>query len=275
MYAVYKGHRPGIYYSWDGCKKQINGFSNAKFKKFDNMIDAKQFVKKGTVKDEVNLTTFFTKTDNLASEAISVYTDGGCYGNGNIVSYGGYGIFFLKNDPRNRSNSVDGSCTNNICELTAILEVLDILKTEIEKNIDIHIYTDSEYSIKAFTTSGDKYHRNLWKPKPANIELIKKGYYLIKPKRNTIYFHHVYSHTNKQDIHSLSNEIADNLATLGLKKAISNSSNLGLNKFKNGKYKGKTLNEVREYDESYLKWYLNNKPYKKEEIFHYIIERFI
>uniref|UniRef100_A0A6C0EL83 Ribonuclease H n=1 Tax=viral metagenome TaxID=1070528 RepID=A0A6C0EL83_9ZZZZ len=277
MYSVYKGYKPGIYNSWDECKKQINGYSGAKFKKFDNILDAKEFLKHG----ETNVSHIDKYIKNEQGEnppsnnGICVYTDGGCYGNGNIISYGGYGIYFGDNDSRNVSKLIKGSCTNNICELNAILEVLDILKSEMDKNIEIHIYSDSEYSIKAFTTSGDKYHRKLWNPKPSNMELIKKGYYLIKSKRNTIHFHHVYSHTNINDIHSLSNEKADKLATLGLKQSIDISVNLGLNKFKNGKYKNKTLIEVAECDKSYLSWYLSNKPYKKEYIFHYIIDKFI
>ena len=30
MYSVYKGYQPGIYNSWDECKKQIDGYSGAK-----------------------------------------------------------------------------------------------------------------------------------------------------------------------------------------------------------------------------------------------------
>ena len=46
-YAVHKGRKPGIYSSWDVCKKQIDGFENPIFKKFDNEKDAKIFVENG------------------------------------------------------------------------------------------------------------------------------------------------------------------------------------------------------------------------------------
>lgn len=278
MYSVYKGYQPGIYNSWDECKKQIIGYSGAKFKKFGNILDAKQFLKHGET-NESHIDKYIKvneqASDTISSNSINVYTDGGCYGNGKEISYGGYGIFFEKNDPRNTYKSLKGKCTNNICELSAILEILEILKNDIDKNIDLNIYTDSEYAINAFTTSGDKYHRNLWKPPPSNIELIKKGYYLIKSKKNNIHFHHVYSHTKKKDIHSLYNEEADNLATMGLKKSIDEAMNLELNIFKNGKYKGLTLGEVFTNDRSYLSWYLSNKPYKNEMLFLYILKRYL
>ena len=273
MYGVYKGFNPGVYYTWEDCKKEVIGFSGAKFKKFDDIISAKKFVKYGTVEKS---NEFLKSNDEFINiDEINVYTDGGCYGNGKELCYGGYGIFFSENNPKNMFSSVNGKCTNNICELKAILDVLIILKKDIDLGTKICIWTDSEYCIKAFTSSGDKYHRNLWKPKPANIELIKPAYYILKSKRDQIRFKHINSHTGKKDIHSISNDFADKLATMGLKKSIAKADNLGLNKFKNGKYKGLSLEYIKNIDLSYLTWYLTNKPYKREEIFLYIIENYL
>ena len=44
-YTVVKGHNPGIYYSWDECKKEINGFPSPIFRKFTTKKDAKAFLK--------------------------------------------------------------------------------------------------------------------------------------------------------------------------------------------------------------------------------------
>ena len=46
-YAVHKGRRPGIYKSWNDCKKQIDKFEGAIFKKFTDEKDAKEFLKVG------------------------------------------------------------------------------------------------------------------------------------------------------------------------------------------------------------------------------------
>lgn len=44
-YAVKKGHKPGIYTSWDECKKQVEKFSGAIYKSFVSLEDAKNFIK--------------------------------------------------------------------------------------------------------------------------------------------------------------------------------------------------------------------------------------
>ena len=42
-YAVQKGRVPGVYLTWDECKKQVDGFSGAAFKSFSTMEEARQF----------------------------------------------------------------------------------------------------------------------------------------------------------------------------------------------------------------------------------------
>ena len=44
-YAVARGRETGIFPSWDECNTQINGFSAAKYKKFDTKQEAKEFLK--------------------------------------------------------------------------------------------------------------------------------------------------------------------------------------------------------------------------------------
>ena len=44
-YAVKKGYKPGIYTSWDECKKQVEKFSGAVYKSFTSLEDAKNFIK--------------------------------------------------------------------------------------------------------------------------------------------------------------------------------------------------------------------------------------
>jgi len=271
MYAVYKGRIPGIYMTWIECKNQINGFSGAKFKKFDNIIDAKKFVKTGEISDTYIINN---KVIDRNKSIINIYTDGSCYGNGNKISYGGFGIYSSDLNIK-YSESLSSPCTNNIAEINAILKTLELIEDFLkDETILINIYTDSEYSIKAFTTFGDKCHKMLWKNNPKNKELIKLGYYKIK-STNNIRFNHIYSHTGKSDIHSIGNENADNLANLGLLKSIDNSDNIGYNKFKNGKYKGQSLNHIKDIDITYLSWYLKNKPYKKEDTFLYILKKYI
>ncbi|RCH97676.1 hypothetical protein CU097_014980 [Rhizopus azygosporus] len=43
-YAVRVGRHQGIYRNWSECKEQVNGVSGAKFKKFDSLEEAQDFV---------------------------------------------------------------------------------------------------------------------------------------------------------------------------------------------------------------------------------------
>lgn len=44
FYAVKKGRKPGIYHNWPDAQAQVNGYSGAVFKSFDNMMDAINFI---------------------------------------------------------------------------------------------------------------------------------------------------------------------------------------------------------------------------------------
>lgn len=44
-YAVRKGRAPGIYESWETCKKEVMGFAGAEYKGFMTMEEAKDFLK--------------------------------------------------------------------------------------------------------------------------------------------------------------------------------------------------------------------------------------
>ncbi|WEV51250.1 ribonuclease H family protein [Lactobacillus sp. ESL0731] len=44
FYAVKKGRVPGIYRTWDATKKQVDGFSGARFKSFNEEADAIEFI---------------------------------------------------------------------------------------------------------------------------------------------------------------------------------------------------------------------------------------
>lgn len=43
-YAVAKGRFPGVYFSWSDCKKQVDHFPGAKYRKFSTEVEARNFV---------------------------------------------------------------------------------------------------------------------------------------------------------------------------------------------------------------------------------------
>ena len=57
FYAVKKGLKPGIYKTWDECKKQVLNFPGARYKSFKTLLEAQQFMinKSIEVKKKVSL----------------------------------------------------------------------------------------------------------------------------------------------------------------------------------------------------------------------------
>lgn len=77
----------------------------------------------------------------MSNNRIKIYTDGSCTPNpGN----GGYGILILTNPEIEVSKRVNNT-TNNIMEVTAIIEAIKIME---KSNKDLEIYSDSQYAIK-------------------------------------------------------------------------------------------------------------------------------
>ena len=49
FYAVARGRKTGVYNTWEECKKQVDGYSGAKYKKFSYMVEAESFINKENV----------------------------------------------------------------------------------------------------------------------------------------------------------------------------------------------------------------------------------
>jgi ribonuclease HI len=204
-YAIHKGRESGIYNTWDECKELVNGFKGAKYKKFNNLNDARYYIDNGFEKDNDISTN---------DDVINVYTDGSCINNGFENARAGIGVFFKDNDSRNVSTKVNGKQTNNTAELKAIKMVYKILKNDIKNNKNINIFTDSKYAIKCCTDYGEKNYNNKWKDEIPNLNLVKEIYELYKNCSN-VKFIHVKAHTKNSDIHSYGNSQADYLANCG------------------------------------------------------------
>ena len=59
LYAVHKGRSPGVYLSWDECRRQVEGFVGNKHKSFKNRADAEYFAKHGILRPVRKITGFF------------------------------------------------------------------------------------------------------------------------------------------------------------------------------------------------------------------------
>ena len=123
-------------------------------------------------------------------EKVIIYTDGACSGN---PGPGGWGAILMY---KGNKKEISGGCkntTNNIMEITAVIEALKCLK--IQSNVQV--YSDSAYTVNAFnskwiygwikngwkTSNGDNVkNKELWQElysltQKHNVEFIKvKGH---------------------------------------------------------------------------------------------------
>ena len=119
---------------------------------------------------------------------INIFTDGSTLNNQvKGLRYGGAGIFFGDNDPRNSKVPLKetnfNKVTNQVAELTAVLKALEIVKENLANNDIINIYTDSMYIVNSMNKWAKKWETNDWKKSNGkevlNLDLITKIYVLI------------------------------------------------------------------------------------------------
>ena len=204
FYAVANGKNIGIFLNWTDCNNSVKGYKNALYKKFDTREEAYNFIQKEQKEQKEQQQSDYY-----------VYTDGACSNNGKNNELAGIGIFFGIDDLRNVSKKVEGKQTNNVAELSAIIETYFIIENDVIHGKKISIVSDSEYAIKCVSSYGEKCSKKGWNVDIPNKELVKTAYDMYKNKTN-IQFIHVKAHTNKQDIHSCGNDNADKLANIAI-----------------------------------------------------------
>jgi ribonuclease HI len=217
-YVVHKGFQPGIYKTWAECKKQIDHFQGAVFKKIEDEKEAIAFLREGSGLSSQKEETSCSFSESAAeTEKIFVYTDGGCILHKlPHLSKAGYGIYIPHKNIRISKPLLRQKITNNRAELTAILEVFDYLEEE-EKKKRVCIYTDSQYCMYLFHGTGERYEKKGYRKEGEsvpNADLIRK--LLILKRTYTMELLKVRAHTGLRDEHSRGNEIADKLASKGM-----------------------------------------------------------
>lgn len=74
---------------------------------------------------------------------VTIYTDGACSGN---PGPGGWGTILIYKDTKKEISGKADKTTNNIMEITAVIEGLKLLK----EPCNVKIYSDSAYVVNAF-----------------------------------------------------------------------------------------------------------------------------
>ena len=146
FFVVWEGKEPGIYRSWEECKRQIHGFEGAIYKGFATEAEAREAMvspcwdyigknakaKKPTQEEiaKVGLPNF---------ESLSV--DAACSGNPGLMEY--RGVYTKTGEEIFRQGPFkDG--TNNVGEFLALVHGLAFLK---QKNSNLPLYTDSKTAL--------------------------------------------------------------------------------------------------------------------------------
>lgn len=88
-YVVRKGRNPGIYLTWEECKKQVDGFSNAEFKSFSSESEAREYLNN----DVTSYHEKSTKKDSTAILKNIAYVDGSFDGYSKTYGFGGFIIY--------------------------------------------------------------------------------------------------------------------------------------------------------------------------------------
>jgi ribonuclease HI len=145
-YVVWKGIKPGVYYTWDECKAQTHGFEGPIFKSFESLEEA-QIAFGDDHKKYIKLSTGVVKSKSTNQASISkskivtnsVAVDAACSGNPGLMEYQCVETI-SKKLIFHRGPFKDG--TNNVGEFLGLVHTLALLDKH--EKYSVAIYTDSK-----------------------------------------------------------------------------------------------------------------------------------
>jgi ribonuclease HI len=179
-YVVWEGHTPGIYHTWDECKRQTDGHPSAKYKAVESLAAAEYAIKR-------NYFEFIKKFDSLIPSksplkiskahiiADSISTDAACSGNPGLMEYQGVETV-SKRQLFHKGPFLDG--TNNIGEFLGLVHGLALLHRL--GNDHTAIYTDSKTAIAWVKNKKAKTTLELTKNNAELFELIDRAEIWLK-----------------------------------------------------------------------------------------------
>ena len=143
------------------------------------------------------------------NKEVIIYTDGACSGN---PGPGGWGTILMYKDTKKEISGGNPDTTNNVMEITAVIEGLKLLKYECE----VEIYSDSAYVVNAFNNHWiEGWRKKNWinssKEPVKNKELWQELYNLTK--QHNVKFIKVKGHSDNEY-----NNRCDELARLAIKE---------------------------------------------------------
>ncbi|MBL4568524.1 MAG: ribonuclease H family protein [Flavobacteriaceae bacterium] len=147
FYVVWKGHKTGVFSSWNVCKKQIDGYQGAQYKSFASKSEAELAITKSydSYKGKNTKKPTLTAAEKRQYgqpilESLSV--DAACSGNPGKMEYRGV---LTHNKQQVFIQGPYKKGTNNIGEFLALVHGISLLK---KKKMDsLPIYSDSRIAM--------------------------------------------------------------------------------------------------------------------------------
>lgn len=177
FYAVRSGRQPGIYLTWDQCKAQVDGYTNAEYKGFSSREDAEAYLgerSKPTTQDAPTKPAPAMFEDEplpppvkiiAGLKQVTLYSDGACTGN---PGPGGYGVVLLADGGRKEMSAGYRRTTNNRMEMLGCIVGLQTLTEQSQ----VTIYSDSRYVVNAIEKKwAVRWRKNGWKRRDENGEM--------------------------------------------------------------------------------------------------------
>ena len=167
-YVVWQGLQSGIYDNWNECRQQVLGVEGAKYKSFENLVEAQQALQMGyaawrkqnPVMPQSTARFVTGNEEKPILESLSV--DASCNMKTRVMEYRGVdtktGAEIFHVGPFNNA-------TNNMGEFLALVHGLALLK---QKGSNMPIYSDS---ITAIAWVRQKKHKSTVRPTAENALL--------------------------------------------------------------------------------------------------------
>lgn len=223
-YVVWAGHTPGVYQTWDECKRQVHGFAGARYKSFPTHIEAENAFKGSTSeiapKKRGSTSAKGPKTYSAQevldhSAKIKIFSDGGCEPNPGKAG-SGIAVYVDKKLKELWYGLFDKCGTNNSAELLALREAMLRSSGFPSQEQPVAIFSDSKYSIQCITEWAVKWKKNGWKKSGGeikNLELIKECHSLYEELKGRVDILHVNGHVGVEG-----NELADRMTAYTIQK---------------------------------------------------------
>jgi ribonuclease HI len=140
-YVVWKGIEPGVYETWEKCKRQIDEFEGARYKSFETQVQAIEAYRSDFRKYIGNKKTTDKRHHTASFIQQSLAVDAACSGNPGRMEY--RGVYTETGQEIFHIGPLE-EATNNIGEFLALVHGLALLK---KQNSTIPVYSDSVNAI--------------------------------------------------------------------------------------------------------------------------------